>query len=135
MRGVTNGEPDGTVTEVGDQVQPAAKCFDVPGDDFEGGHFAMFDLRHSGNAHAQRGSDVLLRKACLPASVGELITTPRGSPLLPIGDVPDLAGVPEAARVEQVLVRRPGRRWAAVVQRGQLIHDHADMPFIRTALT
>ena len=42
--GVGDGQPDGPVAEVGHEVQPAAECFDVAGDDLNGGDLAVLDL-------------------------------------------------------------------------------------------
>src|ERR1700677_149161 len=74
MSGVADGKPHRTVAEVGDQVQPTAERFDVTGNNLEGRHFAMFDLRHPGDTHTQSVSDFPLGQADLLAGISELGT-------------------------------------------------------------
>jgi hypothetical protein len=48
--GVGDGEADGSVAEVGDEVEASAEGFDVAGDDLEGGDVAVLDLGYPGDA-------------------------------------------------------------------------------------
>jgi hypothetical protein len=61
--GVADRQPDGSVAEVGDQVKAPSQGLHVPGDDLEGGHLAVLDLGHAGDAHAHRAGDASLREA------------------------------------------------------------------------
>jgi hypothetical protein len=48
--GVGNGQPDGPVAEIGDEVQSASEGLDAAGDDLEGGDLAVLDLGYPGDA-------------------------------------------------------------------------------------
>jgi hypothetical protein len=48
---VGDGQSDGTVAEIGDEVQSASEGLDVAGDDLEGGDLAVLDLGYPGDAH------------------------------------------------------------------------------------
>ena len=67
--GVADGQADGPVAEVGDEVQAAAEGLDVAGDDLEGGDLAVLDLGHPGDADAHGGGDLPWpRPSCLRVS-------------------------------------------------------------------
>ena len=71
--------------------------------------------------HADHGGqDPAASPSIMASQKNQLSAITRGSPPRPVGDGPDLAGIPETARVEQFPGRRLGRRQAAVVQHGQL---------------
>jgi hypothetical protein len=76
--GVADGQPDGPVAEISDEVQSASEGFDVAGDDLEGGDFAVLDLGYPGDAHAHGGGDLLLAQAQLLAGLGELMPAGLG---------------------------------------------------------
>jgi hypothetical protein len=80
-RGVADGEPDGPVAEISDEVQPAAEGLDVAGDDLEGGDLAVLDLGHPGDAHPHGGGDLLLAQGQLLAGLGELVPARLGEQL------------------------------------------------------
>jgi hypothetical protein len=46
-----DGQSDGTVAEIGDEVESASEGLDVAGDVLEGGDLAVFDLGYPGVAH------------------------------------------------------------------------------------
>jgi hypothetical protein len=79
--GVADGQADGPAAEIGHEVEPAAEGLDVAGDDLEGGHLAVLDLGHPGDAYAHGGSDLLLAQAQLLAGLGELVPARLGEQL------------------------------------------------------
>jgi len=79
-RCVADGQPDGPVAEVGDEVQPAAEGLDVAGDDLEGGDLAVLDLGYPGDTYVRGGGDLLLAQAQLLAGLGELVPARPGRP-------------------------------------------------------
>ena len=76
--GVGDGQFDGLVAEIGDEVQSASEGLDVAGDDLEGGDLAVLDLGYPGDADAHRGGDLLLAQAELLAGLGELVPAGLG---------------------------------------------------------
>ncbi|MEV2193007.1 hypothetical protein AB0I02_18750 [Streptomyces phaeochromogenes] len=44
------------VTEIGNQVQPAAECLDAACNDAKRGDLAVLNLGHAGNAHPMRAA-------------------------------------------------------------------------------
>jgi hypothetical protein len=76
--GIADRQADGTVAEVGHEVQPSAEGLDVAGDDLEGGDLPVLDLGHPGDAHAHGGGDLLLAQARQLAGLGELVPAGPG---------------------------------------------------------
>jgi hypothetical protein len=68
------------LSEIGDQVQPAAEGLDVAGDDLEGGELAVLDLGYPGNGHADGDGDLYLARNQLLAGLGELVPARLGEP-------------------------------------------------------
>ncbi len=80
-RGVADGQPDGSVAEISDEVQSAAEGLDVAGDNLERGDLAVLDLGHPGDAHPHGGGDLLLAQGQLLAGLGELVPARLGEQL------------------------------------------------------
>ena len=49
--GVGDGQSDGPVAEIGDEIRSAPEGLDVAGDDLVGGDLAVLDLGYLGDAH------------------------------------------------------------------------------------
>lgn len=63
------------ITEVGNQVPPAAERLDATCDDIESGDLTVFDLGHASDAHTHTGSHVPLSPPVLLARLSELMPT------------------------------------------------------------
>jgi hypothetical protein len=76
--GVADGQPDGPVAEIGDEVQPSPESLDVTGDDLEGGDLAVLDLGYPGNAYSHSSGDLPLAQAQVLAGLGEMVPARLG---------------------------------------------------------
>src|SRR5215475_1001206 len=57
---VADRHPERAITEISDEIQPPAKCFNVAGDHFDRCRLTMLDLRDAGDAHTHAGGNIPL---------------------------------------------------------------------------
>jgi hypothetical protein len=73
---------EGVVAEAGDEVEPAAECFDVAGGGFDGCEFAAFDLGDPAGGDAHGLGELGLSEAVALALFGEPVAALAGHQFL-----------------------------------------------------